>query len=863
MIWLLLSRFSLRHWRHSPGQNLLLVMILALGVGVFVSIRLANRAAVASFQNFTGALVGETDWIVEAPVGTLPESTLAELRSSLGGRPVRIIPVMETTAGLPAAPNERSALDRETLTLLGVDLVGVSNLAVERGAKGGFVLEGRDFWADLGGTARAWVSPSLSGRATLELVVGDKQVSLPVAGVIPTAPGSASPPPNLVILDLPQLQRITGATGRIDRIEFAAAPGPALDARRAELGALLRVLGRDGQRWLVRTPGARRDTAEQMTQAFRLNLTVLSLIALLVGLYLIFQALDGAVVRRRSEIAVLRSLGLDPATVRVAWLIEAAVLGVAGGGLGLLVGWLGAQGAVRLVGRTVNALYYASTVRSAAFEPGEAWMALGLAVAASMAAGWWPALEAARVPPAQVLVRSGAPAPGSRFWRSPLAALAAIAAGIVLSRLPAVVLNGSARFPLAGYAAALAWILGVGMLCAASLPLPGGLLRHWGSLSASLRVASGHLARPSGRHRLAAAAVVCAIGMSAGMAILVSSFESSVRGWVAQALQSDVYLYSGGSRSASAGSRISPSVWRAIAAHPGVREAWILSTYPLQLGEGQSTLLTGTDMAAVRAHSSLPWAEAPQDGAVFDYARNEGLALVSESFSERYGRHRGDVVSVPAPSGSRTLVIAGVFTDYGNERGSVMVERRHLVRWMSDDSATHVSLFVEPGVNPEVLRDQLRREYPGLQAFTNRTLREEILKIFRQTFSITYALEVIGILVAITGIALTMSSVLLDRRDELTTLRALGFGRGEIALAASIEGLAVAAWSVACGLCLSLGLGWLLIHVVNKQSFGWTLGFSLPWVQLLVLAAAVSGAGCAVSYAVGLWGTRLPADQEE
>lgn len=863
MIPVLLSRFSLRHWRHTPWQNLLLVLILALGVGVFVSIRLANRAAVSSFQNFTGALVGESDWIVEAPVGSLPESDLAEIRAALGPRPVRIIPVVETTGGAPMAPGDHAELDRETMTLLGVDLVGISNLAEERGVTGTFAPRDGGFWDGLSGGPRAWVGPAQSGRQSLDLIVGDRRVSLPVAGVIPTAPGAPPPPPGLVILDLPQLQRLTGTRGRIDRIEFAVAPGPLEAERRAELGGLLSSLGRGGERWRVRTPGARRETAEEMTQAFRLNLTVLSLIALLVGLYLIFQALDGAVVRRRTEIAVLRSLGVDASAIRAAWVLEAAVLGLAGGAIGLLIGWLGAQAAVRLVGRTVNALYFASTVRSAAFLPGEAWTALALAVGASVAAGWWPALEAANVPPAQVLVRAGAPAPGSRFWRSPTAAAAAIAIGLVLSRLPAVALEGGGRFPLAGYVSALAWILGTGMLCAAALPIASRPFRRAGSGSAPLRVAMGHLQRPSGRHRLAAAAVVCAIGMSAGMAILVASFEHTVRAWVSQALQSDVYLYSAGSRSASAGSRIAPETWRAIAGRAGVREAWVLSTYPLQLGEGQPTLLTGTDMAAVREHSSLPWAEAPLDAAVFDPSRDEGLALVSESFSERFARHRGDTLVVPTPSGPRTLTVAGVFSDYGNERGSVMVERRHLARWMGDDSATHLSLFVGPGVNPDALRDQLRREYPGLQVFTNRTLREEILKVFRQTFSITYALEVIGILVAITGIALTMASVLLDRRDELTTLRALGFSRGEIALAASVEGLAVAAWSVACGLALSVCLGWLLIHVINKQSFGWTLGFSLPWAQLAALAAAVSGAGWGVSYAVGTWGTRLPADQEE
>lgn len=863
MTWLVFRRVLMRHWRHAPGQNLLLVLILALGVGVFVSIRLANRAAVSSFENFTEALVGQSDWVIEAPVGTLPQSVLVEIRNELGPRPVDLVPVVEATAGIPAEPGSRSELDHQTMTLLGVDLVGISNLAPERGLSGSFVSGGPDFWRELQGGPRVWVGPGLAARSSLELDVGDRIVRLPVAGVIPTSIGAPAPPATLAIMDLPELQRLTGKVGRLDRVECIAAPGPSLAQRRIELGALLTRMGKEGRPWLVRDPGAKREVAEEMTQAFRLNLTVLSLVALLVGLYLIFQALDGAVVRRRGEIAILRSMGIDESVVRTAWMLEAAFLGFAGGILGLGAGWVGAQGAVRLVGRTVNALYFASTVRSASFSSSEACLAICLAVGTSIVAAWLPAREAAQVPPAQVLVRSATSAQGPSLWRSPWWATAVVGAGFLASRLPAIRLSGGVRFPLAGYGAALAWIIGAGMLCAATMPMVTRATRRLGSLSAGLRVAAGHLLRPSGRHRLAAAAVVCAIGMSAGMAILVASFELSVRNWVGQALQSDVYLYSAGSRSASAANPISPATWRAIASHRGVREAWVLSTYVLQLGGGQPTLLTGTDMAKVREHSSLPWIEQPRGGDVFDVQRNEGLALVSESFSDRFGLHRGDPLEIPMPSGSRRLTIAGVFSDYGNERGSVMVDRVHLVRWMGDDSATHLSLFAGPGVNPDALRAELRGEYPGFEIFTNRNLREEILKVFRQTFSITYALEVIGIIVAIAGIGLTMSSVLLDRRDELTTLRALGFSRTEIALGASAEGLAVALWAVVCGLLLSLGLGWLLIHVINKQSFGWTLGFSLPWLQLLSLGIAVACSGGVVSYAVGIWGTQLPADQEE
>jgi putative ABC transport system permease protein len=218
---------------------------------------------------------------------------------------------------------------------------------------------------------------------------------------------------------------------------------------------------------------------------------------------------------------------------------------------------------------------------------------------------------------------------------------------------------------------------------------------------------------------------------------------------------------------------------------------------------------------------------------------------------------------VPTPAGVQELTVAGVYADYGNERGSILVERARVREWFGDDAVTSVALFVKSGVEAEALRADLLGLYPGLSVFTNVGLRAEVLRIFRQTFSITYALEVIGVIVAVVGLALTLASMLLDRREELTTLRALGFTHREIAWAAAVEGFAVSVSAAVGGLVVSLGLGWLLIYVINKQSFGWTLGFSLPWGQLTVLAVAVTATGFAVSYAVGRWGADLPADREE
>lgn len=877
---LLLQRFALRHARLAPRQTALLVAILALGVAVFVAIRLANRAAVASFAHFTETLTGRSDWIIQPAAGTLPESVLPELRAALAGHPALIFPVVESTAARVPPPGTTARFGRTSFTLLGVDLIALSNLARQQTAGKNFFAArptdaasaGRsaetpgDFWQNFRAGPQLWIgeqlAAELAGARSLDLVINDTPHVLPIAGAIPAATDAPRAPASLIVLDLPHLQQLAGKTGRLDRVEFIVAPGPRADERREALRTRLEELGRNGERWLVSSPGAKRETAEAMTRAFRLNLTVLSLIALLVGLYLIFQALDGAVVRRRGEIAILRSLGVEERAIRRAWLAEAALLGLAGGALGVALGWAGAQVSVRAVGQSVNALYFATTVTAATPDLGEIALGLVLGLGASLAAGWWPAREAARTPPAQVLVRHASAAAGNAVLRHAWLGLALVALGTVCAQLPPLRFAGGSRFPLAGYAAAFLWIFGGGILCGFLLPRfarLAGAARH---RSAVARVALSHLAAPSGRHRLAVAALLCAVGMTAGMAILVASFEQTVRGWVGRSLQADLYLSSNGAQSASSQNRLAPATWRAIVADPAVEAASVLSAYPLML-DGITTVLSGTELALVRTRADLPWVEPPRDDAIYDPARNPGLALASESFGARFGKKRGDTVRFPTPSGPREVVLAGIYADYGNERGALLVERTHLVAWFADDQAVSLSLFLRPGADADAHRAALLARYPGLGIYTNAALRAEILRIFRQTFSITYALEVIGVIVAVAGLALTLVSVLLDRRDELTTLRALGFARREIAAATAVEGSVVAACAVAGGLAVSGALGWLLVYVINRQSFGWTLSFHLPWGQLAALAAAVVATGAAVSYGVGRWGAQLPADREE
>lgn len=876
---ILWTRFTWRHWRMSPLSSGLLLLILAIGVAAFFSIRLANRAAVSSFQNFTDLITSQSDGLISAPVGMLSDDVLPELRQLLGDSPVNLVPVLEASAVAPNPEDNQAIGSRPLYQILGLDLPALINLSSQQDNRSDWFRASTDagnpktnagLSSVLQDPRAVFISTALAQRdhlqpgSTLPLIINEHPVELHVAGIIPADPRQPAAPWSLLIVDLPALQQLTDKLGKLDRVEFVLEDAPQRASQWARIRARLDTANPPGSpRWLISSSTDRSASAATMTQAFRLNLTLLSLLALLVGLYLVFQGLDGAVVRRRNEIAVLRSLGVTSRQIELSWLVEAAGLGLIGGVVGLLLGWLGAQLAVKMVARTVNALYFSNSVDSAPFAWSEAAIALVLSMLASVLAGWRPARIAALTPPAQVATRGGTSTDSGGTWlhRPGLAAILIVAA-LLLTCLPPLRLAGGARFPVAAYASALGLILGAGILTGSIL---AGLARGLHSLKlnrVTLRLAVSHLRAPSGRHRLMVACLVCAVGMTAGMAILVGSFDTTMRGWISRTFQADLFVSSAGAQSASSTSRISPATWKPIATHPAVAETNVVQVMEIRLQE-VTTLLVGNHLAFFRDHAHPAWVSAPLSPEVFDPQRNELLGLASEAFAERFRVGRGDRVQVPTPDGFRQVTIAGIFADYGNEQGSLLIEQIHFARWYGHELAASLILTLKPGQNPEALRVELRAAHPGLGIFTSAFLRGESLRIFHQTFAVTYALELIGTVVAIAGLALTMASLLWERRIDLNTLRALGLRRRELSSAAALEGAITATAGILMGLALGVVLGWLLIFRVNKQTFGWTLQTDLPWLQLLALSLLVLASATVAGWLVGRWAAQLPAEREE
>jgi len=851
------SRLIWRHWRREPGLTLTLAGILALGVAVFLAVRLANKAAVSGFGLFTESISGESDLLLRPGSGTLDASILRELRQLSAELPVDYFPVLELSGA------KEGEEETDLLRFVGVDLVAIGNAIGQSGeAKGAPVITpDENEPSPLGETDACLVGEAFARArgvekgSRLRVWIQDRSADLRIGGILPDPANRPAIPENLLLMDLPALQQASGEVRRISRIEIRF---PGEGRSRTEVTRRLAEFSQ-GRGLILETPEDRKASVTRMSAAFRLNLTILSGLALLVGIYLIFQALEAAVTKRRGEIAILRSLGVTPGQIRRTWLTEAAVLGLAGGILGIVLGRLLAEGLVGGIAATVNTLYYETTTSAVSLHPGEVAFSLVFGLVASLVAGWIPAREAAMTPPSQAM-RQGAQG-GGLVWlrRWPLGVILLFSA-FGVTRLPVLTFSGGTNFPLGGYLAALFAVLGGSILLGVFFR-PIASLIGWGRGDAMRRYAASRLAAVGGRHRLTAAGLSVAIGMSAAMAILVASFEKTLTSWIEQLLKADLYVAAPGAASVANGNTISEVDWRALLELPGIDGADTLQRQSVTY-EGRDLLIGGTTYHDDPArHLQLLWINAPErtDPASLD----DGGAWVSEPFARRFRKVIGDGVTLPTPAGDRDVKIEGIYADYGNEAGTVLVAQRFTEEWFGDRSVSNLAIYTSPGVDPETLLEKVRERFPALVARTNQRLRDESIRIFHQTFAVTYALEAIAVIIAVAGLGLALAGLLLERRNELSTLRAIGAMRRDIARAAMWEGLGIALAGLGGGLAVSFFLGWILIGVINPQSFGWTLRYAVPWGALVFLSGITLATAAAVAWVVGYRNANLKSDREE
>jgi putative ABC transport system permease protein len=843
MFW---SRFTFRHVRDDWFQTLLLLLILGLGVGTFLSIRMANRAAVEGFRLFTDSLKGASDFIVESKGGGIPVSELRSIRDALNGVPAELYPVVE----VPLYPLREGMAGRlgnlSTIRLLGLDLVQLQGLVSS--------FEEDDmtaFWEMLDKPRQLLISETLS--QDLELSVGSKlEVSVvgkrevfEISGILPAFQGTAPLPGNLAVMDLPILLDCVGRA-YVDRVEIRVPEGSRRLQNLNEVAHGLRETF--GSTLAISSPEDKSFEGATMTTAFRLNLSVLSLVALLVGLFLIAQTLDATVSKRRKEIATLRSLGISPQEIYRLWLSEAILYGLAAGALGILVGYALSAFTVEAVTTTVSSLYKETSQAAASINTTDVLLSFTIGVVGSLVAAYLPARDAASTPPAQCL-RLGKRIPPFPIFERTGIALVMLVTGFLLAFAPPWSPQPGLNIPAAGYTTALLWLSGGTLTAASGLKFAGWLIRRSGGNSAPILLAGSRLAQPTSRHQLALAGFFVAIGMASAMTFLINSFEQTVTHWLQQRLKADLFISSAGFQGGESGPRIAGGLLDEIEQLEGIRAVDRFRSQETSVS-GVRFSIAGVRFDLLGTDQDLLWLNGPTNPSSA-YATYDAIGYANENFTRRTGLGMGEYVQVSTPGGEKTILIAGIHADYARDNGLLLVDLPLLESWFSFNEYETASVFLGDVSEVDAVQMGLRQAYPGLNVRNNSELMETALFIFHQTFSVTRALQMIGLTVALAGLVLSLLSLLRESGKELSLQRTLGMSRHEISITTAVEGFGVAFVGMISGLLLGAMLGIVLIYVINRQSFGWTLQATYPWKDCLILGLGVMFLGLGISYATG------------
>jgi putative ABC transport system permease protein len=795
-----------------PVRTSLTVLAIALGVAVVLAIDLAGTAAAGSFHSSLETLMGDNDLEITATGGIAEKvvGTLAALPYAL-----RISPRLEDYATVINS--------KQTLPLIGLDLIAEANhQADQSGALS--ITQSEDAWKYLGASDSIWVGASLGSKPgdRLQLLINDRVYTFTVRGTYPDASGNAA----AMVLDISAAQRVLGRLGRVDRIllKVPQSVGP------EEWGKRLKAVIPPGVE--IRPSGAGTHENRRMLAAFRWNLRLLSYIALIVGAFLIYNTISISVVRRRAEIGIVRALGASRSSVLAAFVGEAACFGLIGALIGLLLGRLMASGAVKLMGATVQALYVSSRPGPIALSSAAVVLAIFVGVGVAMASAYSPAHEASLVPPVEAMAR------GRReytarvhkrrdFW----IALVFAAAGAAASRGPAV-----AAKPLLGYLAALLLIV------ASALAIPAMIdavtfFSSWSlkrALGVEALLASRSLSASLLRTSVLVGALSTAIAMMTSVGIMVGSFRETVVAWMADQLPADLYVRSAGGPAADRHPTLSLQVADRIAQLPGVAGIDRMREYEISY-EGTPATLGGVELNILRSYHSADFLSGRATKEVLSELRGTDAVIVSEPFANKHHLRAGDVITLPLGEARQSFRVVDVYYDYSSERGSVLMDRVTLLRYIPDPQPSSLAVYVAPGTPPETVRAEIDQASAcsRIVVFSDRDLRGEALRIFDRTFAITYALEAVAVIVAVMGVAGSLLALVIDRRREYGLLRFLGAGAHQIRKLILIESGFIGLLSTLAGVALGFALSLILVYVINKQSFGWTIRFHWPVSVLL------------------------------
>jgi putative ABC transport system permease protein len=827
------------HLRAGPSLYLLTVLGAALGVASVLSIQIITRSAIGAFAASVLAVSGDADLSVLGRAPVFPE---------------RLYPAVLAEAGVAAAwPLYRvdvalAGADRVFLEVIGVDLVASRRVPWRGEAPRAEAL------ADALGR-RGWVAvtPALASRMgwrvgdAFEVTSGSRRARLVVGALVDFQRRSPGASARLCLMDIAQAQSLLGRSGWLHQIDVRAAPG-------ADVAALAeRLRARLGPGVQVVTPTEREDRVAGLLGAFRLNLTALSLVSLFVGLFLVHESTQASLVRRRAEFGLLRALGATRGQVLALILVEAVLLGLAGVGLGLPLGYRIAAANVDVVSATLTNLYLLEAIESIELPLWMVGLAALIGVGGALAGGLLPALDLGRRAPTALLAAFTLHAE-TRSLARPLfgAGWGVLAlAGLWYWRL------GRTWQP-AGFVLGIALLVAIPLLTPYVVERAAGAIRLRGfGLGYSLKSLATRLQTTS----FAVASLAIAVSMLVGITLMIGSFRRTVEVSVETTVRADVYVTTPSWARGGSEATLDPALVATLSGHPGVAYVDRLRRFGGHVGE-RRVAVVGVDMALPGRERRFTLLGGDPTEA-HRRVRDEGAVLISEPLARKTGLGAGDRLEIAGAAGPEAFRVAGVYYDYSTEAGAVVMDLGTLAARFGAGEINSLAVYLEPGRDPERVIDELRArvESAPLVFRPNRQLRREIFAIFDQTFAVTRILQLMSLLIAVSGVTLTLLVLARERVSELALYRSLGASRRQIFGLFVGKGLSMAALALGLGLAGGIALAGILVFVINRAYFGWTIQVHWTWRPVLQQVGTIVAAAVLASVYPALRASQTPATE--
>ncbi|MFL5321097.1 MAG: ABC transporter permease [Myxococcaceae bacterium] len=829
----LLRLISARHLFEAKLRTILTILGVAVGVATMVGVTAINRSVLAAFRSTIDTIAGKADLTVSASLAGFDDELVDKVKALPGvahasGGVTEVAPVV----GHPG----------ESLYVMGVDLLDDGFFrtyeAVDRDI--GSLADDLEF---LNSTDRMLVSERFAREHNLK--VGDTfglqteagqktfviHALLRETGPVKAFGGSVG------VMYVGSAQEAFGRNRKIDRIDVAAEPGTDVDQLKAELEKLL------GNQFDIERPDRRGGSVEKMIRSFQMSLDLGSGVALLVGVFLVYNTVSIGVVQRRREIGTLRALGATRFRIRALFTLEAFVMGVVGTVLGLPFGVVIAKVALGAVSTAVGSLYIQVNARDVVVGPVEFGLGIALGVLGSMFAALRPAIVASAVQPVEALRRDVAAGAGAAHLRSLPVVLGFVLLALIYpcSLLPAPIEN----FPLGGYLAIFCTLMG----CTLVSPLVlRGLQRVYqrpgeAALGVSGRLAADNFARAPVRTAVPVSALAIGVAMTICIAGFIGSFQQSSNKWIEQSVPADLFVTASSKLAGVRNNPMSPAIGDALRKIPNVKDVDLIRIFPHELMGLRIYIISLTpDIYYAYAKPTILAGKMPTEE-----ERARGVVTISENLAKRRNLKPGDGFDLNTPSGIRHLIVGSVIIDYTSDQGAIFLERKRFVADFKDDRVDTYELYLNDlnkldDVRREIT-DKFGKQY-DLYVLSNSDLRVEAMRLVDSAFSVTYAMEAVAVLLALLGVINTLLAAVLDRTREIGLLRAIGAGKRHIIQLISGEAAFIGLTGGLVGTIAGIIMGMIVTYVVGEQSTGWSFPYLFPW--RIALQMVVASTLCAI-----------------